>query len=185
MFENHPFPWFRVYAGMTNHPEWKIVARETGRAITEVLAVVLFLMEHASNAKPRGSVAAVKSDVVSMVLDTERAVVEDVIRGLRARGWIDSEGMIVSWEDRQPVKEDRTNAERQARFRAKAKEERNGVTGVTRNVTSVTSRSVTPEKRRQDSQDNYQGVHDSDSGSHQDRIYSGRDSYPRACARIA
>jgi hypothetical protein len=112
------YGWWRMYNGFYDHPKWKVVAKLAEVHITVVHSVAGKLQETANKGKPRGSLADFSLLETSVSLDTPLQDVERIYGVLEGLGWIDRE-YLVTWDDRQPDKEDPTAAERQRRSRAK------------------------------------------------------------------
>lgn len=156
--------WFRVYHGMPTDPKWLLVARRAGNGATpgHVVAIWSVLLDHASLATPRGSVKTVDLESVAASLGWPDDLVEAIHGALIERRHI-VDGFVRTWIERNPVKFDATNAERQQRHRQKAKaarksgaadahddQDRNDSNG-RYCVTVNESRQVTPTEEREQS----------------------------------
>lgn len=118
--------WFRVHHGMPFDPKWQLVASRSGQPRHMILAVWAALLDCASQADDRGSVADFDVETVAVALDAEQGAVEAVITAMRclSRPMIDADNRIPSWPKRQPKRED-NSTDRVRAHRAKAA----GVTG--------------------------------------------------------
>lgn len=97
---------------------WINVAIRAGDGVTpgHVCAVWTALLDHASQAEPRGSVADFEADTVADFFQWPHDVVVRVVRALtEARRIVD--GRLAKWDKRQP--KDPTGADRQARKRSR------------------------------------------------------------------
>lgn len=128
------YGWFRLYNGFAGHRKWRMVARAAKVRIAEVEAVAIRLFECANKGKPRGSIAEFSCHECAADLDLDAEAVVAVYKQFEAIGYVDRE-YLTTWDDRQPDREDTTNAERQARHRGRKRAERgeesNAVTAVT------------------------------------------------------
>lgn len=112
------YGWMRVYNDFAGHPKWQLIARDTKLSLAEVEAIVLRMLIRANKGKPRGNIEDFSCEEVAANLDLQTCQVEQVYQALEHREWIDRE-YLVKWDERQPDKEDPTNAERQARRRSR------------------------------------------------------------------
>ncbi|TPG50649.1 hypothetical protein EAH75_04215 [Rhodanobacter glycinis] len=145
--------WLRHYHGEVCDPRWLGIAREAGNGVTpgHVYVVWSYLKESASRASPRGIITRFDASALADFTGWPLEQITGTVDAICARGLI-VDGVIVDWLEKQPVKLDATNADRQKRHRAKAKKlqdesrqpqsmtNSNGVTDVTGNdVTTVTT----------------------------------------------
>jgi hypothetical protein len=119
------YDWFRLYNDFIGHPKFRYVARACGMSVCEVSMIALALLRTANRSKPRGWVRDFSVIDCGAALDIDPDKVGEVFRKLESLGWIDQD-YLVTWDERQPDKEDPTNAERQKRHREKLKRERAG-----------------------------------------------------------
>lgn len=132
------YGWFRLYNDFAGNQKWRAISRNTKVPQAEVEAIVLRMLIRANSGKPRGNISGFSCEDAAADIDIELSEVVKVYQALEMKGWIDRE-YLVKWDDRQPDKEDPTNAERQERYRNGKQKER-GVAAETRNtVTSVTA----------------------------------------------
>lgn len=104
--------WFRSYHGAPVDPKWGVIARKAGVARSLVVALAWLLLDIASRARPRGSLAAAVPEEIAVQLDCEQAQVEAVLLVMRepdpASGkarFIGSDNVIPGWSKRQPSRE--------------------------------------------------------------------------------
>lgn len=163
--------WFRAWHGMATDPKWILVAKAansgvTGRDVTlpnvtsvtpgHVSAIWLALCERASQSRPRGSIAGFNAEVLAACYGWDVELIDAVVRALKAKGLIQGD-KLASWNDRNPLKIDRTAKERKRRQRKAERpetvlpEQHSSASNVTpgHGVTTrdaVTSRCVTTER---------------------------------------
>ncbi|MBD5417343.1 MAG: hypothetical protein HDR50_06730 [Desulfovibrio sp.] len=146
--------WFRAYHGITSDPKWPIVARKAKVSIGVVVSVWIALLESASQAEERGSVANFDAETVDALYGFEDGTSEAVFTALLEKGLI-CDGRICAWDKRQPKRED-DNAERMRRCRERKRQETQGNAGVTPCDADVThgdahvtqgNAGVTPQRR--------------------------------------
>ena len=87
--------------------------------------IAVALLRTANRSRPRGWVRDFSVIDCGAALDIEPDKVGEVYRKLEELGWIDND-YLVTWDERQPDKEDPTAADRQRRRREKLKLERAG-----------------------------------------------------------
>jgi hypothetical protein len=114
--------WFRWHHGSVTDPKFALVARKAGASVPDVLAVWAYILETASQSVERGDFGTVDCEALDCVFGfpTTETRTADILAALAGRGL--TEGTrITAWEKRQPKREreDATNADRQAAFRAK------------------------------------------------------------------
>lgn len=133
--------WWRSYHGAPTDAKWVIVARKAKTKPGQVAAVWYALQDHASQASPRGSVAAHDSEALAAFYGWPVAVVERVVAALYEKDLISSDGILTSWERRQVKRED--NSRERVRKHRESVTQRNAVK---RNVTTDKSREEKKEK---------------------------------------
>ncbi len=142
------YGWLRLFDNFPAHPKWRVVARRIELPVNQVVSIALVLLCAANRGRPRGSVAEFSVDEAAAALDLPVENVARIYAALEEVGWIDQE-YLVTWDERQPDKEDPTAAVRQQRRREKLKKKRLSTLPTGRHgVTSVTPRDVTPDKTR-------------------------------------
>lgn len=97
--------WFRSWHGAPLDPKWRVVARISGRPVCEVVAVVWYLLDRASQGTPRGTIGGLDPEVVEAALDVAAADVEKITAALAAKNFMD-DSRVVGWEKHQPKRED-------------------------------------------------------------------------------
>lgn len=110
--------WLRWHHGTTTDPKWRVVAARASKAagqpirVSTVLAVWAVILEAASQATPRGTLAGWCAEDVAMALDEDEAVVEAVHAAMQ--GKVLDGATLTGWAARQPQREreDTTAAER-------------------------------------------------------------------------
>lgn len=155
--------WFRCYHGITHDAKWPLIARMSIQPVGVVVSVWMALLEHASQADERGSVEDFDCEVVDALYGYEDGTTGAVLAAMKSRGLV-CEGRLVSWDKRQPAREDavgpeaKSGAQRVREHRARKKAEADQCNAQSRDVTncnaSVTqcnaqSRDVTPQKREE------------------------------------
>lgn len=121
------YSWLRIYNGFWDHPKWRVVARLAEAHVTHVHSIAGKLLESANRGRPRGSIADFSTLECAASLDLGPEQVKRVYGVLEEMAWIDRE-YLTTWDERQPDKEDPTNADRQQRYRDRKRGERNAVT---------------------------------------------------------
>jgi hypothetical protein len=116
------YGWLRLYNDFSTHSKWRVVRRLARVHITVVKCVVIDLLIAANKGRPRGSIAEFSVLECADGNETTTDKVERVYAVLQGLGWIDQEHL-VTWDERQPDKEDPTAADRQARRRQKIREQ--------------------------------------------------------------
>jgi hypothetical protein len=112
--------WLRWPHGTVNNPKFRIVASHARARVADVIALWAALLEHASQARPRGSVESFDVEVTAFTLEIKLDVAERIMAEM-ARWSGDRPGLIIGgtltdWADRQPKYED-SSAERTRRWR--------------------------------------------------------------------
>ena len=117
-----PMDWLRWWHGSTSDPKWRVVAATSGQPISAVLAVWAAVLEHASEATPRGQIAGLDSRVVGAALDLKPAAVDAIRAGMQ--GFTLTGEEVTAWSKRQRKRErpDDSSAERTAAYRARSAE---------------------------------------------------------------
>jgi hypothetical protein len=103
---------------MPTDPKWRVIAKKSGRPLSEVLSVFMLLMTNASaNATERGRTQRWSHEDAAAALDMQTEDVKAIYDAMQGKV-LDGE-QLTGWEKRQPKRED-SSAER-----AKAWRERN------------------------------------------------------------
>ncbi|ABS68849.1 hypothetical protein Xaut_3621 [Xanthobacter versatilis] len=119
--------WFRSWHGAPTDPKWLGIARKAGVAPGIAVAVAWALMDRASQADDRGSIAGYDADGLACFFGCDPEQVDAIVSAMEEKGVVDG-GRLSNWEKRQPKRED-TSTQRVKEYR-----ERNKV-GVKRDVT--------------------------------------------------
>lgn len=88
---------------------------------SDIVSVWVWLIDFSSQNSPRGSIDGIEIDEIAASLDLPDDSVEVIINALRWKGMITG-NVLTAFEKRQPMN-DKTNAERQARHRARLKQQ--------------------------------------------------------------
>lgn len=98
--------WFRSWHGAPTDTKWLGVARKAGVAPGIVVAVAWALLDRASQAKDRGSIAGYDADGMACFFGCEAEQVEAIIAAMTDRGVLTADGRFTAWSERQPQRED-------------------------------------------------------------------------------
>lgn len=113
--------WWRSWHGAPTDAKWGVVAAAVGCKAAEVAALVWALLDHASQANPRGSIAGFNLRVYAFASGTAVEVARLILDELHAEDIGVLEGEAFSnWVKRQPRRED-DSSERVRRHRNGAK----------------------------------------------------------------
>jgi hypothetical protein len=112
--------WVRLWEDMPTDPKWRVIAKRSGRSISEVMAVFNFMMTNAgANATERGKLKSWEDDDVAAALDIESENVVAIREAMQGKV-LDGDSL-KGWERRQPKRED--NAAERAKAWREAKKE--------------------------------------------------------------
>ena len=114
--------WVRLWCDMPTDPKWRVIAKRSGRPISEVLAVFMHMMTNVganapnatANATERGVLTNWSDEDVAAALDIESehvATIREAMQGKTLDG-----NKVSGWEKRQPKRED-NSAERAKEWR--------------------------------------------------------------------
>ncbi|MFY3577038.1 hypothetical protein ACOTI8_30535 [Achromobacter xylosoxidans] len=147
--------WFRLWHDMPTDPKWKTIARASGQPISVVIAVAMHYMASASRNVTRGHVDVTVEDVAS-ALDVTDDVVDAIYKAMQGR-FLDG-NRIISWEKRQPKKEDAGSSESGAKSAAERKREqrereRLAAESAVSRASHDESREVTTDKDKEEDKD--------------------------------
>lgn len=98
--------WFRSWHGAPTDTKWLVIARKANVAPGLVSAVAWALLDYASQANPRGSVAGFDVETYATFTGWDETDIENVIAAMRAKGIIATDNRLASWDKRQPKRED-------------------------------------------------------------------------------
>lgn len=135
--------WLRLWHDMPTDPKFRVIAKKSGRPLSEVLAVfVLMLTEASKNEAERGSLANWQDDDAAAGLDMDPEHVSAIRTAMQGKTLAGNK--LAGWENRQPKRED-SSTERVRAFRAKRNEEKRDETPC-----NATKRTETLDKIRLD-----------------------------------
>lgn len=97
--------WFRSWHGAPTDPKWLGIARKAGVAPGIVAALVWALLDRASQATERGSIAGYDADGLACFMGCETDEVEAVIALMHDKGILTGD-TFTGWEKHQPKRED-------------------------------------------------------------------------------
>jgi hypothetical protein len=115
--------WFRSWHGAPTDPKWLGIARKAGVAPGIVSALVWALLDRASQATERGSIAGYDADGLGCFMGCEAEQVEAVIALMHEKGVL-AENAFTGWEKHQPKRED-NSADRVKEYRERKKTQSN------------------------------------------------------------
>lgn len=145
--------WFRAYHGICSDQKWPIVARKAKVPVGTVVSVWLALLEFASQAAERGSVAAFDPETVDALYGYDDGTTAAVFGALTEKGLI-CDDRIRAWNKRQPKRErDDDSAARVRQHRELKRRETADNATIDNGDASVTpcnARVTPPEQRREE-----------------------------------
>lgn len=97
--------WFRSWHGAPTDPKWLGIAKKAGVAPGIVAALVWALLDRASRATERGSIAGYDADGLAYFMGCEPEQVEHVIAVLHEKDVL-ADDAFTGWEKHQPKRED-------------------------------------------------------------------------------
>lgn len=115
--------WFRSWHGAPTDPKWLGIARKAGVAPGIVAALVWALLDRASQATERGSIAGYDADGLAYFMGCEPEQVELVIAVLHEKDVL-ADNAFTGWEKHQPKRED-NSAERAKEWRERKRTQTN------------------------------------------------------------
>lgn len=139
------YGWCRLHHSFPGDKKWRLVARETGEEISRVEAVMTRLYTAASANPVKGRLDGFSPRECAADMEVPFEAVARILTKLTELEVI-SQDYVTQWDKWQPSQErktDNTAAERAARYRARKRAERDGVT--VRH--GVTGRDVTPQTK--------------------------------------
>jgi hypothetical protein len=113
--------WFRWHHGSVTDPKFQLVARRAGASLPDVLAIWAYMLEQASAAETRGNFGEIDCEALDCLFAFPDGRTAEVLAAMQTRGLVDG-GAVVSWEKRQPKREDDTAAERKRKQREREHE---------------------------------------------------------------
>jgi hypothetical protein len=121
--------WFRWYHETASDPKLGVVARRAGQPKVAAVAIWVYLLEQASKADDRGSVASIDLELAAVALDLDVEVTTALFDAFVQKNMV-VDGRVANWEKRQP-NSDHTAAERAKRYRDGRKTKRDDSETVT------------------------------------------------------
>lgn len=115
--------WFRSWHGAPTDPKWLGIARKAGVAPGIVAAIVWALLDRASQASDRGSIAGYDADGLACFMGCEAEQVEVIVAVMHEKGML-TENVFTGWEKHQPKRED-GSAERAKEWRERKRTQAN------------------------------------------------------------
>jgi len=97
--------WFRSWHGAPTDPKWLGIARKAGVAPGIVAAVVWALLDRASQATTRGSIAGYDADGLACFMGCETEHVVQIVALMHEKGILENDAW-TGWERHQPARED-------------------------------------------------------------------------------
>jgi len=109
--------WYRAYHGLCADPKLVLVAKDAGVRRSVVIAAWHAVLEIASSASERGSLADLSVEAVSMMIGEPKKQCERVLLAFAGRGMIgeNSEKFVKNWKKRQFSSDDATQRTRKYR----------------------------------------------------------------------
>lgn len=117
--------WFRSWHGAPTDPKWLGIARKAGVAPGIVAAIVWALLDRASQASDRGSIAGYDADGLACFMGCEAEQVEVIVAVMHEKGML-TENVFTGWEKHQPKRED-GSAERAKEWRERKRTQANAI----------------------------------------------------------
>jgi hypothetical protein len=116
--------WYKAYHGLPYDPQLAVVAKRAGISRAEILALMIALMDHASQNNPRGSLEGLDAEKLAVALDLDVVQIDTSLQALRDKGVVGADNTLSGWAGRQSTSTDRVRAFR-ARHRLRKRMERN------------------------------------------------------------
>jgi hypothetical protein len=112
--------WFRSWHGAPTDPKWRLIAKKADVPTSLVVSFVWALMDRASQSDDRGSFAGIDLEVLAEYLDCDETQLKRIVTQCNARNITVTE-RFVTWEKRQPKREDNGSTDRVRAFRERQK----------------------------------------------------------------
>ena len=97
--------WFRSWHGAPTDPKWLLIGKKAGVAPGIVSAIFWALIDHASQSEDRGAIHDFDCETYAAFTGFDEKDISSVIAAMTDKGMINN-GRLVSWDKRQPKKED-------------------------------------------------------------------------------
>lgn len=116
--------WFRWFSGTLSDPKFQWIAVKSGHSAAVVLAVWIAVLERANSHEVRGCCDGMDFEALDVTLGLDDGVTEEIY-GMMERRHLIADGMVASWEKRQPKREDEgaSNRKRDQREREALRKE--------------------------------------------------------------
>jgi len=138
--------WVRLWEDMPDDPKWRVVAKRSGRPLSEVVAVFTRMLVNASRSSNRGTLETWNDEDEAIALHMDEANVAGIREAMQGKVL---EGLrLTGWEKRQPKRED-SSSERVRAFREREAELKRGETHGNARPDDETHRNA-PDKSRVD-----------------------------------
>lgn len=108
--------WFRSWHGAPTDPKWRVIAKKADVPTSLVVSFIWALMDRASQSDDRGSFEGVDLEVLADYLDCDETQLKRIVTQCNARN-VTCDDRFVSWEKRQPKKEDTGSTQRVQKHR--------------------------------------------------------------------
>lgn len=115
--------WFRSWHGAPTDPKWLGIGRKAGVAPGIVAAIVWALLDRASQASERGSIAGYDADGIACFMGCEPEQVVQIIALMHDKGIL-TDNVFTGWDKHQPKREDGA-AERAKEWRERKRTQTN------------------------------------------------------------
>lgn len=122
--------WVRLWSDMPTDPKWRVVARKSGRPLSEVIAVFTFMLlnacanasERSERETERGELKNWSDEDVAAALDTDPEHISSIREAMQGKTLEGNK--LTGWEKRQPKRED-GSAERAKQWRERKRTQEN------------------------------------------------------------
>lgn len=125
--------WLRLWHDMPTDPKFRVIARKSGRPLSEVLSVFVLMLTNASaNDVDRGALLNWSDEDAAAALDLDTGHVTAIHEAMQGKT-LDGENL-TGWNKRQPKRED-NSADRVRAFRERSKQDVTPCNAAERTVT--------------------------------------------------
>jgi hypothetical protein len=113
--------WLRWYHGTVKDPKWRVIAKNAGTSIPNVIAIWAALLENASESEKRGVLSGWNPEDVAACFDVTVETVVTVCNAMQQKVLLHE--TLTGWEKRNPKRERTDNStDRVRRFREKKRQ---------------------------------------------------------------
>lgn len=163
------YPWLRLWREMHTDPKWRVIAKESGQSIGNVIATYIFILQDASDSDVRGETKYVDNcEEIAAGLDIDDVDVEKIITSMQRR--VLEGNVVTGWIKRQPKREDDSTERTRAWREGKKEPVTHGDARGDASKRDVTLDKIRVDKSREDKIRNKE---------HQTTFDSFWDSYPK------